>query len=58
MATINIAQYKTLAADMQAFRPRDHHLIAEWCLDVYPLYSASARDRVRKIIINHLQGIK
>jgi len=54
MATINIDHYYQLADDIQAVKKRDKHLIAEQCLDVYPLYSAAIREHVRKLIVKHL----
>lgn len=54
MASINIHDYYTLADEMQDFRKRDKHLVAELCLDVYPLYSAAIRQHVRKLIVEHL----
>jgi len=58
MATINIDQYKTLARDMNNFKPRAPELIAELCLDVYPLFSTAIRAHVRAIIIRELKGNK
>lgn len=54
MASINIQQYYKLADDIQAFKKRDPHLVAEQCLDVYPLYSAGVRELVRRLIVKHL----
>ena len=54
MTSINIDEYKKLADDIQAHKNRDPHLVAEWCLDIYPLHSAALRQHVRKIIIKHL----
>ena len=56
MASINIQQYYKLAEDIKAFKKRDHHLIAEQCLDVYPLYSAGVRGMVRRLIVEHLNN--
>ena len=54
MATINIQQYYKLADDIQAFKPRDKFLVAEQCLDVYPLYSKGVRYMVRRLIVDNL----
>jgi hypothetical protein len=58
MATINIQKYYELADDIQSFKPRDKHLVAEQCIDVYPLYSKGVRDMVRRLIVNHLKECK
>jgi hypothetical protein len=57
MATINIHQYYQLADDIQAFKKRDKHLVAEQCLDVYPLFSTTVRQHVRRLIIKHLTEV-
>jgi hypothetical protein len=57
MAYINIDQYYQLADDIQAFKKRDKHLVAEQCLDIYPLCSATIRQHVRRLIIKHLSHV-
>ena len=43
-----------MADDIQAFKKRDKHLVAEQCLDVFPLYSTAVRQHVRNLIVKHL----
>ena len=61
MNTVNIDQYRTLAADIRAFSNRDSHLIAEMCLDVYPVSQPQhfkLREYIRAAIVQHLQANK
>ncbi len=52
-----LADYKTLALEIQDAQPaRDAHLIAEWCLDIYPLSRYAMRQYVRQLIIEALRG--
>tara|TARA_R110000796_G_scaffold1456_1_gene5816 strand:+ start:1152 stop:1427 length:276 start_codon:yes stop_codon:yes gene_type:complete len=57
MTSINIDQYYKLADDIQAVKKRDKHLVAEQCLDVYPMNSTAVRQHVRKLIVKHLSHI-
>jgi hypothetical protein len=57
MTWINIDQYYKLAEEIQAVKARDAHLIAEQCLDVYPLYSHATRQHVRRLIVKHLSHV-
>ena len=50
-----IIDYKSLALEIQEAQPsRDAHLIAEWCLDIYPLSRYAMRQYVRQLIIDTL----
>ena len=50
-----IIDYKSLALEIRDAQPtRDAHLIAEWCLDIYPLSRYAMRQYVRQLIINAL----
>ena len=50
-----IIDYKSLALEIQEAQPaRDAHLIAEWCLDIYPLSHYAMRQYVRRLIIDTL----
>ena len=52
-----IIDYKSLALEIQDAQPsRDAHLIAEWCLDIYPLSRYAMRQYVRRLIIDTLRG--
>tara|TARA_R110002020_G_C15909234_1_gene741783 strand:+ start:397 stop:621 length:225 start_codon:yes stop_codon:yes gene_type:complete len=52
-----IIDYKSLALKIQEAQPsRDAHLIAEWCLDIYPLSRYAVRQYVRRLIIEALRA--
>ncbi len=51
-----LADYKTLALEIQEAQPaRDAHLIAEWCLDIYPCSRYAMRQWVRQLIVEALK---
>ncbi len=51
-----LADYKTLALEIQEAQPaRDAHLIAEWCLEIYPLSRYAVRQWVRQLIVEALK---
>ena len=53
-----LVNYKSLSLEIQAAQPtRDAHLIAEWCLDIYPLSRYAMRQYVRRLVIDTLRGI-
>ncbi len=52
-----IVEYKTLALEIQEAQPaRDAHLIAEWCLEIYPCSRYAMRQWVRQLIVKALRG--
>ena len=51
-----IVDYQILALEIQEAQPyRDAHLIAEWCLDIYPCSRYAMRQYVRQLIIDVLR---
>lgn len=52
-----MVDYQILALEIQEAQPsRDAHLIAEWCLDIYPCSRYAMRQYVRQLIIDVLRG--
>tara|TARA_R110002167_G_scaffold14228_2_gene58101 strand:- start:2348 stop:2515 length:168 start_codon:yes stop_codon:yes gene_type:complete len=52
-----LPDYKDLALEIRKAQPtRNKHLIAEWCLDIYPSSSYAVRQHVRQLIIKGLEN--